>query len=284
MMNDVKFSGKNDGNPVEEILQHDEGDKLYPESEQSANTLFHFVGKIEYLFDILEKCCLYPRYCAERYSFLPSDFPPLIFPMKCFCNIYLEKLQLHCKEYGSYGIGFKRDALLRRGVQPVQYINEASDLGKILKKDAQNFLNKGGDILANNFLHSKLFNHLKHSKPLSGKDKDGKMKFLPDEKEWRFVPTVNKKNKSAAFLNVLANPDAIRRASDEIEKREELKLDYEYSDIKYLIVNNAEERMCLAKYIWYRLKLEGYKREQKENVKLELISKIVELDRIRGDL
>lgn len=83
---------------------------------------------------------------------------------------------------------------------------------------------------------------------------------------------------------MLANPDAIRRASDEIEKREELKLDYEYSDIKYLIVNNAEERMCLAKYIWYRLKLEGYKREQKENVKLELISKIVELDRIRGDL
>lgn len=280
-MEDISFLGEKNNQKIDEHFES----LTYPKAKQSANTLFHFVRKLEHLFDILEKQCLYPRYCPEKYLFLPKDFPVLIFPMKCFCNIYLEKLYLHCNDYGQYGIGFERDALINKGVQPVQYINQDSALGKELYHEAKKLLDKGTDFQSDRFYsHNKFFSRLKYSKPLSdivpGKNKEAE-KFLPDEMEWRFVPPNCRKSGCASFLNQTFSPAQIQSASDKIENEGKLGLHYEYSDIKYIIVPDAGSRMKLAMFIWKDLNVSEARSEE---IKLNLISKIVELNQMNGDV
>jgi hypothetical protein len=42
--------------------------------------------------------------------------------MLCFCDIPPEQLQVHMQKYGSFGIAFSKEALLRQGAMPVWYV------------------------------------------------------------------------------------------------------------------------------------------------------------------
>lgn len=95
----------------------------YIKPKQSANTLFHFMKELDYLKMLLSMKKIVPRYCTEDFSFLDKGLPKLIMPMKCFCDIYLNKLVDHRNLYGSYGIGFDKEWLVNQGIQPIQYVN-----------------------------------------------------------------------------------------------------------------------------------------------------------------
>lgn len=255
-------------------------DAEIPKSQQSANTLFHFVNKFEYLIDTLSKPYLYPRYCMETYTFLPNS-PTLVFPMKCFCDIYIEKLYLHCKDYGSYGIGFARDGLITQGVQPVQYINIHSDLGESLLQYHESFIqNSSAEWGTETFYNNNLFRYLKYCKPLSGEIQDIRgakhEKFLPDEREWRFIPRNLLDLGINPFLKPL-NPGLIKPESEKLKGKNKIALHYRYEDIKYIIVPNETDSERLRNFIAEQL-------DVSEEIKRRLMSKIQILSDMRDDM
>ena len=125
---------------------------------QSANTLFHFMTKLEYLNVILQRRALVPRYCIESIDYLnihndTCAFNEVAILQKCFCDIPfhkladtfsvkgvgkvydslskeekedLEKNNTHCAYYGEYAIAFSKNWGERRKLQPVHYLNNDS--------------------------------------------------------------------------------------------------------------------------------------------------------------
>ena len=98
-----------------------------------------------------------------------------------------------------------------------------------------------GDILGYN---------LKYYKPVYGRDlKTNKNKIFMDEKEWRYVPNID-----LDFSEVLTEDDlafnnlTVRETYNNIIS-ENYALNFEYSDIKYLIVNEKSEIQSMVKHI-----------------------------------
>ena len=91
----------------------------YIPPQQSADTLFHFIEKIEYLIPILERDALIPRYCVETIEYLKIPYKNIAYPMLCFCDINLHKIHEHVEFYGGYGIAFSKQWGIAKGIQPV---------------------------------------------------------------------------------------------------------------------------------------------------------------------
>lgn len=69
----------------------------YDDYAQSANTLFHFMTKQEYLDSILRRRAIIPRYCIETIDYLNIHNDTRVFNeaailQKCFCDIPFHKL------------------------------------------------------------------------------------------------------------------------------------------------------------------------------------------------
>lgn len=79
---------------------------------QSADTLFHFVDKLEYLLPVVEHFAIIPRYCTENIDYLQIEMNKIAYPMLCFCDINLHKMQEHISFYGGYGIAFSKNGVL----------------------------------------------------------------------------------------------------------------------------------------------------------------------------
>ena len=126
---------------------------------QSANTLFHFMGKAEYLKDLLIRRALVPRYCIENIAYLricdeENEYKEVAVLQKCFCDIPFHKLtetfslqgvgqaydtlseeekkkvstnNTHPDFYGTYAVGFSKNWGEKHNLQPVHYLNEESN-------------------------------------------------------------------------------------------------------------------------------------------------------------
>lgn len=183
-----------------------------PIFNQSANTLFRFFNKFEYLQESIENMKLYSRYVKEDVSYLGLNqngepINTIAFPMICFCDIHLHKLKLHMEGdnnwqgYGKYGIGLNKGSYIPQNIQPIHYMNYHSDS----TKDFTNIFNIGlKDVEDGKFENEDIFNYLLKEllikKPLSGimerkdleDDKETKInKNFHDECEWRFLPDLS---------------------------------------------------------------------------------------------
>ena len=64
--------------------------------QQSANVLFNFMKKIDYLMDLVSKKYIPARYCEENIEYLDiSGVKQIILPMRCFCDIKLGNISTH---------------------------------------------------------------------------------------------------------------------------------------------------------------------------------------------
>ena len=129
---------------------------------QSANTLFHFTEKLDYMWPMLEQCAIIPRYFSENIEYLrlndeKRSIQKISVLGTCFCDISFHKLSstfhirvdqcddkekyeqlperermefecsmTHPKFYGEYGIALCKQWGEINGVQPVHYLNENS--------------------------------------------------------------------------------------------------------------------------------------------------------------
>lgn len=294
---------------------------------QSANALFNFMEKLEFLETALLKKALIPRYYVEdvRFLNLQADgdrYDDIEVLQKCFCDIQLSKLfaelfvncngedykslsdkdqqralskKTHPDFYGKYAIAFSKEWGIEHKLQPINYLNKDGQAARSLSKAFT-------DLMSQNDLPSSiiedLLSRLAYAKPVQGTmkrsfvDENDKKKTLiydkifHDEKEWRYVPDVSLMNKHGLEI-VHANPQAIdERASWnenlQDEKYKDLWLDFNYEDIKYLLVPDNDSRDRLIKYI---VSLPSDKFGLEEGIKKQIIiSKILVLENIKEDI
>jgi len=164
---------------------------------QSANTLFHFMGKAEYLKDLLIRRALVPRYCIEDIGYLgicdeENEYKEAAVLQKCFCDIPFHKLtetfplqgvgqafenlsqeeklkvstnNTHPDFYGTYAVGFSKKWGENNNLQPIHYLNEESS-------HTQEFSKLFGSVLQADDISDEyaddMLNRLSFVKPLRG--------------------------------------------------------------------------------------------------------------------
>lgn len=80
---------------------------------QSANTLFHFMKREQWLKDALSRRAIIPRYCVENIEYFgisagKTSFEETAILQKCFCDIPFHKL-MHCKSF-DFSVSFIKNA------------------------------------------------------------------------------------------------------------------------------------------------------------------------------
>lgn len=298
---------------------------------QSANTLFHFMSKSEYLKSILLKKAIVPRYCIENIEYLnihigDISFKEVAILQKCFCDIPFhkltenfevngvgevykslnddEKLNLkknnnHPEYYGKFAIAFSKNWGESKNLQPVHYLNDNSLYTVEFTKLFDSVL--GVDSIPEEYVND-ILNRLSFVKPLRGimkrtikRNNSEKVsveiyKNFHDEKEWRYVP--NPTALSAAKIErIIANPnilnlrDGIKNINDNLatEKYRPLWLEYNYDDIRYIVVPDLHSRIDIINTIMDIPDEQFDNQSQVSMQKYILISKILVLEEIRKD-
>lgn len=216
-----------------------------------------------------------------------------------------EKLDLtqnntHPDFYGTYAIAFSKKWGEDKHLQPVQYINEKSDYAVRFSEYVSDAL--GAEELPEHYSDDVLY-RLSFVKSLRGimsrqvlrKGENQRIqvdiwKNFHDEKEWRFVPD-NSVLDSMNVGRIIANPSildldgAIDQINEnlESEKYRQLWLEYEYNDIRYIIVPDSEERLKIISKILNIPDSNFDNPEIMQREKYILISKILVLNEIRKD-
>lgn len=264
------------------------------EYRQSANTLFNFMPKLEYLLDNLRQMKMYPRYVEENVEFLNLTYGnrkirKVAFPMLCFCDINLHKLSLHVEGdvgkktdgYGKYGVGLDKKWCELHGFQPISYLNpiskQTTDFSKIINVGLKSLYDNSE---MNEQYFDYILEQLALSKPLTGKmlkEKIEIQKNFHDEKEWRFLPNLDDVP-IPSFLNDATMPDYMtwraKDMSDALRAEPQTHLNISIEAIKYIFVDTIDDREELLNLL-------------KENFKIEealiLASKIIIYNQIVGD-
>jgi len=239
----------------------------------SSTSLFHFTPKLSYLEDIL-RSGFWPRYCIE-YGWR-NKYIDFALPMVCFCDIPLTQIKEHTDFYGNFGIGVSAEWIRHnKDITPVQYISLGSQefklIGTLLTK------------LKNNTITKSEIHKLQLAKKVSGKSirKKGKKgknekslnKKFYNEREWRYVPTMDNSEQLILPVDKHSTFD-IKELS---KKTECQKLELHIADIRHLIIPRESYRRKLIKSI-----KSIYSTEASTNIDI-LISKITSLKQIDED-
>jgi len=201
-----------------------------------SKSLFHFTSKYEYLVDILANG-FWPRYCLEDIEWLGfAGDKEIAFPMVCFCDIPLGRIQYHRKIYGSYGIGISRDWGVKNDVSPVRYVNRNSAVAKLYKSISDSAHQLKNPVERDEFI--KIQQQLTPwSKPSSGVMKRGSDEFILDfyqESEWRHVP-IPSYIRDTTFVH----PERVKAYNDSM--RDNHLLRFSFSDVNYIFVQSSIE-------------------------------------------
>lgn len=253
-------------------------------SKVQADTLFNFVERLEFLITSLKNKMISPRYCEEDLSYLHiENMQKISYPMKCFCDINLHKLSEHLEWYGYCGLAFSKEWGMKKGIQPVQYINPYSHLREDFSEAFSVALSSEADpdnaYLA--VMKNVLFHQLMYYKPYSGPFRNRttqikQEKCFTDECEWRYIPDVTVLGyQQAYFEQQILGAGGLVNYSNSMEGLKEVSLTFEYKELKYVIIHTREDFSALVNAI------EDMKLSNSE--KLELISKVIIWDEAKGD-
>lgn len=221
-------------------------DENYIPPVQSANTLFRFFKKSDYLYSALRNKALIPRFYAENVDYLSIGCHQIAYPMVCFCDINIHRLSNHLVTYGGYGIAFSKRWGIHQGIQPLQYVNYHSILCKDFSTAFTSAMQAEQTIPAIDYLLTQMF----YLKPIEGiMPRDGKeiSKNFTDECEWRFIPDISQIGLPSAVTD--DNMASIGVLNKTIADNECCWLKFSPSDIKYIILKNEDDFMDLCKII-----------------------------------
>ena len=228
---------------IYEVDSAEEAQQGYFAPVQSADTLFHFVEKLEYLLAIIEKSALIPRYCNEDVDYLDIGMRKIAYPMVCFCDINLHKMQDHIESYGGYGIAFSKVWGIANEVQPIQYINVNAPLRKDFAQAFSEAMNVERESSAYDFLLTQMY----YFKAINGsmeRNEKTICKNFTDECEWRYIPNVS----LAGFPQAIMESELYSKNTWNmaLESTENCWLKFEVDDIKYIIIKTRGEFDALS--------------------------------------
>ena len=253
-------------------------------SKIQADTLFTFTSELEYLIPYIENACLYPRYCDEDIEYLNIEkLKKIYIPMKCFCDINLHRINCHLDWYGYYGLAFPKEWGMKNGIQPIQYINPESKLRKDFTEVFNQVLNNTSSVTSelSEMMKSFMLHELMYYKPYEGKmrnrrSKEVENKCFTDECEWRYIPDLS----ATEFQQIYYDPNIMNAGimndiSNSLTKVSGISLNFDYSDLKYIIIKTTDDFIKLVSVI-NDLKINV-------NTRNELISKIIIWDKSKED-
>ena len=242
-----------------------------------ANSLFHFTKYLKSLKLILESKSFRASYNFENIEGLFSGKKYLLVPMVCFCDIPLKFIDVHSRRYGSYGLGLSKNWGRKNQINPILYRaiknidNAYLEIGNsltLLNNDLVSKLNPVKDITTLNALDSIQNNNLKLSFFMKGEMEGTKSNYI--DREWRFLPDSTKhyfESTNSDDIRIEINDNYFSSGAD--------FLNFEYSDIKYIIIPRSLRRKSVIKFI-QRLSIS-------EDDKYLLIQKLVDLESIKRD-
>lgn len=236
----------------------------YSAPKQSANTLFRFFTEPDFLFSSIKNRALIPRYYGENVDYLDIGYHQISYPMVCFCDITVHRLQEHIGLYGGYGIAFSKKWGIKKGIQPIQYINKHSVLCQDFSVAFKSAIQSENDNVSDNYL----LTHMLFMKPIEGMmpRNGGEIhRIFTDECEWRYIPNVA----SIELPQVVTEDNAasIGILNKTISENDCCWLKFDYSDIKYVIVPTEADFEQLCNILDQEIESESTKRR--------IISKII---------
>ena len=251
----------------------------------SSNTLFHFTN-LTNLIGIL-KNEFHPKYSIETYYERDRESYKAGIPMVCFCDIPLAQVEEHLRVYGKYGIGMTKKWAKNNRLNPVLYLESHSvlleQIHSVLShnyEDLKALIKLGGSHIGS-FRKDRqsLLNIFMHTKPFDGYHERGgrkEYKKFYNEREWRYVPNIDRLGGDELLLNDKKFDENILREKNDLLI--DYKLSFEPDDIEYLIVSQESERLDLI----YSIK--RIKEKYDDDRKLILISKIISAEQILTDI
>lgn len=208
----------------------------------------------------------------------------------------LEKNNSHPAFYGKFAIAFSKTWGENKNFQPIHYLNENSLYTTSFIRLLNNILNT--DNISEEYARDVL-NTLLFIKPLRGIIKRvisenitiEFYKNFHDEQEWRYTPDPSILS-TLKLESMIANPkilnisDNIKRINNSLEKENfrALWLEYNYKDIRYIIVPDSSSKNEIINTIIHIPNKQFDSQSDVLNQKYALISKILVLEEIRKDL
>ena len=211
----------------------------------------------------------------------------------------LQHRNTHFDFYGGFAVGFSKNWSERKKLQPIHYLNTESAYSGHFERLLPIALSAEDlpDVYVDDILYRLAF-----IKPLRGimqrnfdhgEGKSVKVdiyKNFHDECEWRFVPE-HTITETFNLSNVIANPKIVNNGgliwemnkSLEEERYRPLWLDFDYDEIRYLIVPDNNYRIALINAIYEIPEDRFSKAIDIDLQKKVLISKILVLDEVRRD-
>lgn len=247
--------------------------------QPKAHTLFHFTKNLDFLKDIL-KNGFWPRFCLEDVTWYATSGPNhyLAYPIVCFCDIPLSRVDEHVSFYGSYGIGVTKEWAEYNGLSPVLYLKDNSPQHQAIK----NILTKNIESALYENSNADMNSVLAHIKPTEGTMRVGADTVEKDfyqENEWRYSGTGRNLIKGVRpwlSENEFLDKNIINLENNKSKDQGSLKISP--SDIKYLFVKSDSDIPFLVNFI--QTEMDEY---SSHHVKV-LLSRIISLETISRDL
>lgn len=277
-------------------------------SKITANALFNFMQEYSFLEKILLNMSIFPRYYPEDISYLKlkyksKDLTEWYIPMTCFCDIPLHQISYHAegnpsspedRGYGKFSIAFHKSFGIKKGIQPIHYLNQESinaveltnTMNLLLSEDFEGVseASKVNDIITNF-----IFEYIRIIKPYYGqmkrKGKDNQIQIIKknfqDEHEWRYIPKLESNELPLMLIeekDILAE-EVNKFYTDSIPLTTKGVLSFNVDDIRYIFVDTNQNRNKLIKFIREKRKGKRLTRQEKDI----LISKIMVYDELKED-
>lgn len=200
----------------------------------SSNVLWHMTKK-DAFFCILKSKQFRYSYSLEK-AFPSKDMKGIAFPMISMSDLPFSEIATTKWTYGDYAIGLSREWGVKNGFSPVWYCNVGSRVWLQLSKmvyesathDDKGYFGMGMYLMSNvKFVQAPL---------ISPKRKFKNYRFY-DEREYRLVPYITETDDEGI------PPYILEEQYEEFKKANGSSMlgfgvSFEYSDIKYLIVNS----------------------------------------------
>jgi hypothetical protein len=213
-------------------------------------------------------------------------------------RLILSNNNTHPNYYGKFAIAFSKSWGENNKLQPIHYLNENSMYTAEFTKLFDIILN--ADNVPEEYV-SDILNRLAFIKPLRGimkrtfihNNSENVIEFYKnfhDEQEWRYVPS-SAALSATKLERIIANPNILNlrtgimdiNNSLSTEKYRPLWINYNYDDIRYIIVPDLHSRIDIINTIMSISDEKFYNRSQILMQKYILISKILVLEEIRKD-
>jgi hypothetical protein len=202
-----------------------------------------------------------------------------VVPMVSFCDIPLSEIKDHISKYGNYGIGMTKNWAFKQGLNPVLYMAQNSMLSGSYRTAWNEMINKSqsDEWTADERNLADVMRYIKNYEgDLVRKGATTRNYRFSDEREWRYVPP---HSEDYEFLLAAKYYDDISNKSECDNKLLPLRLKFELSDIKYIIIDNDSE---IGDFIQHLREAKGktYSLHEVER----LTTRILTVEQIRGDI